>query len=337
MSGSLRAITCVPPREHQTTCSYIKHRRPVLPTGRAAWRYRWALDVIQTRSAGRPFLKVQGSGVLDHAHCCLLTCVKGCHDQRPRSSSSEGHPRRSGPELALLKATPVHPLAGVAAKKRLFFAGLISGIPSCGSLKIQESSRRQTATAVAGSRSKINGGALDQVNLMTLIRLVAFLAIAWVLLAMGPESWVWEAIWPVPRRISCCVRPITMPSRSGHPNDLSKEELHSRRSHDGADRAAFGPYRPQMGALERVTLGDEEGELEAAGRWVSRVDGSEKPAACYGVGLFRIFDGTVLDRLELEVLPTGRPARSRVVPERFCFRQETASFMVAVLPAIVET
>jgi hypothetical protein len=143
-------------------------------------------------------------------------------------------------------------------------------------------------------------------NLMTLIRLVALLAIAWVLVALGagilgvgadsagpPTYFSWSSS---PQDAVAVI----------DPDDLSREEYRLVDRTTGRIEPLLVPPDEKWGLLSVSPWRDQEGELEAAGRWVSRVDGSEKPAFC-GVGLFRLSDGAVLDRISLDVLPTGRP------------------------------
>jgi len=155
-------------------------------------------------------------------------------------------------------------------------------------------------------------------NLMTLTRLVALLAIAWVVVAMGagilgvgahsagsPTYFLWNSS---PHDAVAVA----------HPEDRSKEEYHLVDRTTGRTQPLAVPPDQKWGLLSVSPWRDQEGNLEAAGRWVSRFDGSEKPTFC-GLGLFRISDGTVLDRVKLDVLPTGRPCWIPDRPREFLF------------------
>ncbi len=155
-------------------------------------------------------------------------------------------------------------------------------------------------------------------NLMTLIRLVALLAIAWVLVAMGagilgvgahsassPTYFSWNAAAHDAALVA-------------HPEDRSKEEYHLVDRTTGRTEPLVVPAAEKWGLLSVSPWRDQDGKLEAAGRWVSRVGESEKMAFC-GMGLFRVSDGTVLGRVNLEVLPTGRPCWVPGRPREFLF------------------
>jgi hypothetical protein len=155
-------------------------------------------------------------------------------------------------------------------------------------------------------------------NLMTLIRLVALLAVAWVLLAMG------AGMLGVGARSTGSPAFFFLKSLSHdavaipHPEDRSKEEYRLVDRTTGRIEPLSVPPDQKWGLLSVSPWRDQEGNLEAAGRWVNRLDGSEQPAFC-GVGLFRISDGTVLDLVKLDILPTGRPCFIPGRPREFLF------------------
>jgi hypothetical protein len=155
-------------------------------------------------------------------------------------------------------------------------------------------------------------------NLMTLIRLVAVMAVAWVLLAMGAGILGVGAhstgsstcfFWNSSAHDAVAV---------AHPEDRSKEEYRLVDRTTGRVEPLTVPPEEKWGLLSVSPWRDREGNLEAAGRWVSRFDGSENPTFC-GLGIFRISDGTVLDRVKLDVLPTGRPCWIPGRPREFLF------------------
>jgi hypothetical protein len=155
-------------------------------------------------------------------------------------------------------------------------------------------------------------------NLMTLIRLVALLAIAWVVLAMAAG---FAGVGANRARSSTFFLLSSTPHDAvavPHPEDRSREEFRLVDPTTGRVEPIDVPANEKWGLLSVSPWHAEEGKLEAAGRWVNRVDDSGNPTI-YGLGLFRIPDGTVLDRVNLDVLPTGRPCWVPGRPREFLF------------------
>jgi hypothetical protein len=64
------------------------------------------------------------------------------------------------------------------------------------------------------------------------------------------------------------------------------------------------PAQPDWSLLSLSPWRDQDGNLEAVGRWVSRVEGKDE--FC-GLGLLKLPEMTVKNRITLDVLPTGKP------------------------------
>jgi hypothetical protein len=136
-------------------------------------------------------------------------------------------------------------------------------------------------------------------NLMTLVRSIGALALAWTLVAIGIGAS--GARLPGPAVAETLVRqspPIdAMPTRWPTGDGLELiDRANGRRA----------PIRlPQEHRWSLVSVSPWHrpgGELEAVGRWIS--PGGDE--FC-GWGLFRLSDGAVLGRVATEVLPMGRP------------------------------
>src|SRR5262249_55721944 len=77
------------------------------------------------------------------------------------------------------------------------------------------------------------------------------------------------------------------------------------------------PDDERWGCVSVSPWRDQDGNLEAVGRW-NRLDPREGQAFC-GLGLFRLSNPAVVDRIELDVLPTGTPCWIPDRPGDFLF------------------
>ncbi len=78
------------------------------------------------------------------------------------------------------------------------------------------------------------------------------------------------------------------------------------------------PESERWGLLAVSPWRDSEGNLEAVGRWVTRPDAKGNGEFC-GVGIFRLSDATVKERISMDKLPTGRPCWVPGQPGDFLF------------------
>ena len=102
-------------------------------------------------------------------------------------------------------------------------------------------------------------------NLMTLIRLVALLAIAWVLLSLGAGMLGVGAHSPGPRAYFLWNSSPHDAVAVAHPEDRSKEEYHLVDRTTGRTEPLAVPRDQKWGLLSVSPWRDQEGKLEAAG------------------------------------------------------------------------
>ncbi len=142
-------------------------------------------------------------------------------------------------------------------------------------------------------------------NLMNMVRLCGLVVIGWTLLALG---------------VGMCRsdrRPAEdasffLPEPALHEAvAVNRSELPGLEEYRLVDRST-GRVEPlplpddaNWGCVTVSPWRDQEGNLEAVGRWNRRVPDGE--GAFYGLGLFRLCDTTVVRSVDLNVLPTGRP------------------------------
>jgi hypothetical protein len=136
-------------------------------------------------------------------------------------------------------------------------------------------------------------------SLMTLVRSLVLLAIGWTLTALG----IGALSGAVPSGGSPT---YYVPEPALH-DVLSARWAGAQEHHlvdlaTGRSTAIHLPPGEDWSFLSVSPWRDSVGGLEAVGRWVSR--GQE---IVWGWGLVRLSDGTVLDRIVLEKLPTSRP------------------------------
>jgi hypothetical protein len=137
-------------------------------------------------------------------------------------------------------------------------------------------------------------------SLMGLVRSLAFLAIAWVIAALGLGV------------LGTRVNPSVDEGRFYIPQPA----LHDAVAADwttGRDPVLFDQVTGQSQVMsvpgeDRWTLlsiapwRDSKGRLEAVGRWIN-----PNKSGFGGLGRFRLEDKKVIDRVSLDILPTGRP------------------------------
>ncbi len=142
-------------------------------------------------------------------------------------------------------------------------------------------------------------------NLMNMVRLCGLVVIGWILMALG----------------------VGMCGSSRRPSVetnffLPKPSLHEAVAVSQSKRGGVEEYRlvdrstgraeplplpedASWGFLSVSPWRDQEGNLEAVGRW-NRFNARGEQAFC-GLGLFSLADTSVVHSIDLDVLPTGRP------------------------------
>jgi hypothetical protein len=148
-------------------------------------------------------------------------------------------------------------------------------------------------------------------NLMSLLRLMGFLVIAWTVLAVGagmygfadPAGSTAEFFIPRP-----ALHEIVSLDRVHRPTN-ARPALFDQST--GRIEPMPLPAQFQWELLTVSPWRSRDGRLEAVGRWVDWSNGDGE-SLC-GLGLFRLPDATVVRRVTLDVLPTSRPCW---VPDR---------------------
>jgi hypothetical protein len=136
-------------------------------------------------------------------------------------------------------------------------------------------------------------------SLMTLVRSLVLLAIGWTLTALG--------IGALSGAVPSGGSPTYYVPQPALHDVLSARWAGAQEHHlvdlaTGRSTAIHLPPGEEWSLLSVSPWRDSGGGLEAVGRWVSR--GQE---IVWGWGLVRLSDGTVLDRIALDKLPTSRP------------------------------
>jgi hypothetical protein len=142
-------------------------------------------------------------------------------------------------------------------------------------------------------------------NLITLLRLLGLIVIGWMTVALGAGAFGLSA-----REVSGSTT-FFIPSRSlhdavpsGRPDGPDKMKYHLLDRATGKIEALPLPLEPAWSLLSVSPWRDQDGDLRAVGRWVSRLEENEE--FC-GLALLRLPDMTVINRITLDVLPTGKP------------------------------
>jgi hypothetical protein len=142
-------------------------------------------------------------------------------------------------------------------------------------------------------------------NLMNMVRLCGLVAIGWTLMALGIGVLGIKGSPPAATN-------FFLPEPSLHETlAVSRSGLAGLEEYRLVDRSTGSalplalPEDEKWACLSVAPWRDQEGNLEAAGRWIRRNPTAEQ-AFC-GLGLLRLGDTKVVDRIDLDVLPTGRP------------------------------
>ena len=154
-------------------------------------------------------------------------------------------------------------------------------------------------------------------NLMNVVRLCAAMALAWTLLALGIG--VMRKSTPTPTDASFflpqpALHDAVAISKAGMPG---REEYRLINRSTGRAEPFPLPDDESWSCVSVSPWRDPEGNLEAVGRW-NRVNSEDHQAFC-GLGLFRVSKPTVVHRIDLDVLPTGRPCWIPDRPGDFLF------------------
>jgi hypothetical protein len=136
-------------------------------------------------------------------------------------------------------------------------------------------------------------------SLMTWVRSLVLLIVAWTLTALG----IGALRGSLP---SGDAPTYFVPQPADH--DVLSARCPARQEHYLVDRTTGKtsslrlPPGEEWSLFNVVPWRDSRGELEVVGRWVRR-----DPDVTWGWGLVRLSDGAVLDRIELDVPPISRP------------------------------
>ena len=162
-------------------------------------------------------------------------------------------------------------------------------------------------------------------NLTNLVRLCGAVAIAWTLVAMGAGMVRYQRASrpsvPQMRAISITGQALAARRDRGLSSQRLpgvEEELSPGRSDLTGRTEPFPlPGDERWGCVSVSPWRDQDGNLEAVGRW-NRLDAGEGQAFC-GLGLFRLSDPSIVHRIELDVVPTGKPCWVPGRPGDFLF------------------
>ena len=142
-------------------------------------------------------------------------------------------------------------------------------------------------------------------NLMNMVRLCGLVVIGWTLMAMG------VGMFGTNRR-GAVETDFFLPKPSLHEAvAVSQSKRGGMEEYRLVDRSTGRaeplplPEDASWGCVSVSPWRDQEGNLEAAGRW-NRFNASGEQAFC-GLGLFSLADTRVVHSIDLDVLPTGRP------------------------------
>jgi hypothetical protein len=141
-------------------------------------------------------------------------------------------------------------------------------------------------------------------NLMTLVRLVGMLVIGWTAIALGAG-----VLGVRTHHVAETAFYLSTPSHQdvvvvGQPDCAPWAEHRLLDRSTGRTQPLGLPEHEAWSLLSVGPWRDQNGNLQAVGRWVSRAEGNE--SFC-GLGLLKLPGATVVKRLPLEVLPTGKP------------------------------
>lgn len=141
-------------------------------------------------------------------------------------------------------------------------------------------------------------------NLMTLIRLLVLLVIMWTVVSLSAGA-LGVGIHDVPELTFFLPRPALEEAMTeAKPDASGKVGYRLVDQTNGRVKPVALPETEAWSLLSVSPWRDRNGNLEAAGRWVSRGEGDEE--FC-GIGCLTLPDSTVKNRITLDVLPTGKP------------------------------
>jgi hypothetical protein len=136
-------------------------------------------------------------------------------------------------------------------------------------------------------------------SLMGLVRSLAFLAIAWIIAALG--------LGVLGTRVDSSTRETHLIAKPALQDTVAGDWTTGRDTClvdqvTGKSQALELPGGDRWTLLSIAPWRDSQGRLEAVGRWIN-----PEATGFAGLGRFRLDDKKVLDHISLEVLPTGRP------------------------------
>jgi hypothetical protein len=145
---------------------------------------------------------------------------------------------------------------------------------------------------------------------MTFVRLMGMLAIGWMVIALGAGVLGVGAPEPAGRTFYLRAPSLQDAIQAGptNLNPLGEYRLLDRTT--GQTSSLALPKDEKWSLLSVAPWRDRDGNLQAAGRWVSRTEGDEW---FMGLGLVTLTGSTHVTRVPLDVLPTGKPCW---VPDR---------------------
>jgi hypothetical protein len=154
-------------------------------------------------------------------------------------------------------------------------------------------------------------------NLMNMVRLCGVVAVGWTLMALGVGVYS-NTQRPAEETNYFSPQPALHDAVA-----VSQSEFRGVEEYRLVDRST-GHARPlplpddaNWGLLTVSPWRDQEGNLEAVGRWTRPRASGDEPFC--GLGLFRVSDAMVVQSVDLDVLPTGRPCPIPGLPGDFLF------------------
>jgi len=141
-------------------------------------------------------------------------------------------------------------------------------------------------------------------TLMTLLRLTGLLALGWTVIALGAGA-LGVGAHDVPVHTFYSPAPSLQDAVAMvQPESPTQLEYRLLDRTTGRTEPLALPQEEAWSLLSVSPWRDRAGNLEAVGRWVSRLDGDEYS---WGLGLLTLPGSTVVNRLALDVLPIGKP------------------------------
>ena len=141
-------------------------------------------------------------------------------------------------------------------------------------------------------------------NLMNLVRLCGVVAIGWTVLALGFGVFRTKGS-PAEETSFFLPEPALHEAVAVSQAGKGAEEYRLVDRSTGQAQPLPLPEDASWGLVTVSPWRDQEGNLQAVGRWSRFNSVSEQPFC--GLGLFRLSDSAVVRSIELDVLPTGRP------------------------------